>query len=361
MAWPIRSAADISARLRGAFRRYLPGTDTALKNNLVTIIVKVVALIAHEFELRMAALSRQIFLTTATDLRWIRLHASEVGIYQKPASAATGAITGTAGALTTYPSGIRFVSGSAVYVSTAAATSGADGELTVTVMAESKGASGNRDGGGLLALADPALYPDLGSEWVVDDAGLGGGADIEDKEALRARALARKRNPPGGGTLTDYERFATAVPGVLKAWAFRPANAPGMVVVYFLFADRVNSMPSPADVAVVQAAIDAQRLIRVDDSVAVAPIAQAVDVTISGLSGDNDDIRAAIQTGIAAMYVERCHPGLPGDPFVLPRAWISEVISGVTGEERHTLVAPAADVVFTAGAFPVNGVFDYGA
>jgi len=156
MAWPIRSATDISARLRGAFRRYLPGTDTALKNNLVTIIVKVVALIAHEFELRMAVLSKQMFLTTATDLRWIRLHASEVGIYPKPASASTGVVTGTAGALKTYPAGIRFVSGAVIYASAAAATSGGDGALTLTVTAETKGASGNRDSGGLLVLATHA-------------------------------------------------------------------------------------------------------------------------------------------------------------------------------------------------------------
>jgi len=359
MAWPIRSAADISARLRGAFRRYLPGTDTALKNNLVTVIVKVVALIAHEFELRMAALSKQFFLTTATDLRWIRLHASEIGIYQKPASAATGVITGSAGALTTYPAGIHFVSGSTVYVSTAATTSGADGALALPVVSEEKGISGNRDSGGLLSLADPALYPDLGTEWVVDEAGLGGGADVEDKESLRSRALARKRNPPGGGTLTDYERIATDVSGVIKAWAFRPQNAPGMLVLYFLFAGRTHSIPENSDVAVVQAAIDVKRLIRVDDSVAVAPIARAIDVTISGLDDDTPEIRAAIASGVAAMYIARCRPGLPGNSFILPRGWISEVISGVSGEDRHTLVEPAADITLTSGQFPVNGIFTY--
>lgn len=359
MAWPIRSAADISARLRGAFRRYLPGTDTALKNNLVTIIVKVVALIAHEFELRMAALSKQFFLTTATDLRWIRLHASEIGIYQKPASAATGMITGTGGALTTYPSGIRFVSGSTVYVSTAAATSGADGTIALMVVSEEKGVSGNRDSGGLLSLADPALYPDLGSEWVVDDAGLGGGADIEDKESLRVRALARKRNPPGGGTLTDYERIVTDISGVMKAWAFRPHNAPGMLILYFLFAGRDGFIPLPSDVAVVQAAIDAKRLVRVDDGVAVAPIARAIDITISDLSGDTVEIRAEIDRAMSAMFASKCRPGVPGSPFILPRSWISEVISGVSGEDRHTLAYPDSDVVLGAGEFPVKGVVSY--
>jgi uncharacterized phage protein gp47/JayE len=359
MAWQIRSLDEISARLRGSFRQYLPGTDTSLKNNLVTVIAKVVSGLTHEFELRMGALARQILLSTATDERWVRLHASEVGIYPKPASSATGAIGGTGAAVTTYPSGIRFVSGNVTFVSTAGATSAADGTMTLSVTSESKGAAANRDAGGLLTLADPGLYPSLGATWTVGGAGIGGGADAESIESLRSRGVARKRNPPGGGTLTDYERIAMEVPGVLKAWAFRPQNAPGMLVVYFLFSGRTNSIPQASDVAVVQAAIDAKRLIRVDDSVAVAPVARVVDVTVSGLSEDTDEVRAAIEAGIAAMYIARCRPGLTGDPFVLPKSWISEVISGVSGEDRHTLVAPAGDITLTAGQFPVNGTFSY--
>ncbi|OLP56832.1 hypothetical protein BJF92_12230 [Rhizobium rhizosphaerae] len=359
MAWIIRSPAEISGRLRGAFRQYLPGTDTALKNNVLTVIVKVLALLAHEFELRMAALSRQMFLTTATDLRWVRLHASEIGIYQRQPSAAAGLVTGSGAAQAVYPAGIRLVSGDMTYLTTAPALSGADGSLSFAVACEIKGVAGNREAGGLLGLADPALHPSLSLEWTVGAGGLGGGADVEGIEELRARALARKRNPPGGGTLTDYERMATDVPGVLKAWAYRPQNAPGMLVVYFLFAGRAGSIPQPSDVAVVQAAIDARRMIRLDDSVAVAPIARPVNVTIGGLQSDTDEIRAAIAAGIAAMYVARCRPGYPDDSFTLPISWISEVISGVAGEERHRLVAPSADIVLTSGQFPVNGTIAY--
>jgi uncharacterized phage protein gp47/JayE len=361
MAWQIRSLSEISARVRGAFRQYIPGTDTSLKNNFVTVTAKVLAGLVEELELRMARLARQMFLSTADDIRWVKLHCGDVGVYQKPASAASGLVSGTGAALTTYPAGIRFTSGSMTYTSTAPATSEADGAITVAIACDINGAAGNRDAEGIVLLADPLLYPTLLSDWEVGPDGLGGGADIESLESLRARGLARKRNPPGGGTLTDYERIATDVPGVIKAWAFRVPDAPGAVRVFFLFEGREDGIPEASDVAVVQSAVDAKRLIRVDDSVAVAPVALPVDVEIDGLSSDTPEIRAGIEAAIAAMYVARCRPGIASDTFTVSRSWIGEAISGVTGEDRHTLVEPAADIVLTGGQFPVNGTFTYGA
>lgn len=361
MAWSIRSLSEASSAIRGAFRQHLPGTDTSLKNNFVTVVVKVLAGIAHEFELRMGWLSRQIFLVTATDERWIRLHCASVGIYQKPASVAAGTVEGTGAPSTTYPSGIRLVSGEATYVTTDAATSAGDGSISFPVVSEGKGSAMNRDAGGQLSLADPGLYPDLSTVFEVSSVGLGGGADIEDLDALKVRGLERKRNPPGGGTLSDYERIAIGVPGVIKAWAFRVTNAPGMVVVHFLFSGRTNSIPEASDVLVVQAAIDAKRLIRVDDSVAVAPIAYTIDVEIDGLDQDTAEIRAAIEDAVAAVYLSRCRPSVVGNLFTVSRSWYSEAISTVTGEERHTLVLPSSDITVPAGKFPVNGSFTYGA
>lgn len=360
MAWNIRSLDEASAAVRGAFRRYMPGTDTALKNNFVTITGKVLAALSYEFELRMGWLSKQILLSTSTNLAWIKLHAAEVGIYQRPATAARGTIIGTGAASTTYPSGIRFLSGNMTYVSTSPATSGPDGSLMVPIVAEVNGSAGNRTNAGLLSLADPVLFPTLEITWTVDDNGLGGGADAEGADSLKERGLQRKRNPPGGGTLTDYERIVMGVSGVLKAWAFRVPNAPGGVVVHFLFEGREDNIPLPSDVEAVQAIIDDLRLIRVDDSVATAPVPRPVDVTITGLSGDTSEIRAAIKAGITAMYLARCRPGIYGDTFTVSRSWYSEVISGVTGEDRHTLVLPDGDIVLTGGQFPVNGEFDFG-
>ena len=83
MAWQIRPLTDASARIRGAFRQYMPGTDSALGNNFVTVLGKVLAGLSHEFELRMAYLSRQMFLSSATG-RFLQLHAGDVGISESP-------------------------------------------------------------------------------------------------------------------------------------------------------------------------------------------------------------------------------------------------------------------------------------
>ncbi len=360
MAWNIRSLAEASARIRGAFRQYLPGTDTALPNNFVTIVGKVLAGLAHEFELRIAYLVKQMFITSATG-KFLELLCSDVGIYRKQASSASGSIAGTGAPLATYPAGIRFISGNVTYLSTAPATSSADGSLTVSITSETKGSAANRDAEGMLGLADPVLYPDLGTSWTVSSAGLGGGADIESYDSLRARGLQRKRNPPGGGTLTDYERIVLAVPGVKAAWAFRGTLSPGTLFVFFLFEGRPNFIPLPADVAAVQDAVDAQRLIRVDDGVVVAPTPLSVDITIDSLSPDTPEIRAGIATAISSMFLAKCRPGIPGNTFTLWDAWIDEAISSVNGEDQHELVAPAAPIVLTNGQFPVVGTISYGA
>jgi uncharacterized phage protein gp47/JayE len=358
MAWQIRSLDDASAAIRGAFRRFLPGTDTALKNNFVTVVVKVLAGLSHEFELRMGYLSRQLFASTAS-LPFLRLHGADVGIFQKAASASQGSIEGEGQGNTLYPSGIRFVSGADTYVSTVPAMASANGSVVFQVAAETKGASTNRNAEGSLTLADPGLYPTLGVTWTVGANGLGGGADVEDTEDFRARVLFRKANPPGAGKLSDYERIVRDVPGVLKAWAYRDSITPSFMVVFFIFAGRPSRIPTEGDALVVQAALDAQRLIRVNDSVVEAPTAVPLDPVIANLTNDTEEVRAAITAAIDAVLYERARPGVPGDVFLLSRSWISEAVSQVAGEDRHKLNWPASDLPYTNGQYPVVGTVSF--
>lgn len=360
MPWPVRALPEITQRLRGSFREWLPGTDTGLANNFVTVTLKVVAALAHEFELRMGWLTRQMFLTSATGA-WLEQHCSDIGIYRKLAAAAVGRAVGTGEPDATYAAGIRFVSGGQSYVSTEPVTASLDGDLSVPVAAETRGAVTNREAGAILTLGDPALWAGLGAGWTVDADGLGGGADKEDDESLRSRGLHRKQYPPRGGALTDYERIARAVPGVVQAWAYRRPESPGFIVVLFLFAGREDLIPIAADVEAVQAAIDVERLIRVDDGVAAAPVVRSIPLSINGLSRDTPEIRAAIEAGVTAMFLSRCRPGIAGNTFTISKSWIGEVISGVTGEERHVLSVPPGDIVLTGGQWPVLGPVTYGA
>ncbi|MEJ1928850.1 baseplate J/gp47 family protein [Nostoc sp. NIES-2111] len=358
MAWQIRSLDDASAAIRGAFRRFLPGTDTALKNNFVTVVVKVLAGLSHEFELRMGYLARQLFASTAS-LPFLRLHGADVGIYQKPAAGSAGSINGAGQADMIYPAGIRFVSGNNTYVTSAPAQASPLGAITFTVRSEDKGSMTNRESGGVLSLSDPGLYPTLGAAFIVADGGLGGGADTEDTEDFRARVLFRKANPPGAGKLSDYERIVREVPGVLKAWAYRDSITPSFMAVFFLFDGRPNRIPTEGDRLVVQAALDAQRLIRVNQSVVEIPIEAPLNPVIANLVTDTAEVRAAITAAIEAVLYERARPGIPSDVFVMSRSWISEAISQVVGEDSHMLNWPASDLPYSNGTYPVIGTVSF--
>mgnify|MGYP003114452691 CR=1 FL=1 len=362
MAFPIRSLDEISASVRGAMRQYLPGTDASLKQNALRVIGKVQALLAHEYELRLKWIFRQLFLSTATSEAIIRLHCAEYRILQKPASAAAGEVTGAGQANVTYPAGVRFVSSGVTYVTTAAFTANAVGGFTANVQAESAGAATNRDASAELLLADPALYPTLPETVSVGADGLGGGADIESIEDLRARGLKRKASPPQGGALPDYENWALDVPGVVNAWAKNFAGGFGTIGVWVLFRGRVNGIPEPADLAAVDAYIGSLRLVRAR-YFTMAPEAKPVDLTIS-LSPDTAAMRSAVTEALTIFFDAtregtRLRPGLPDDPFTLPRAWLSEEISTVPGETSHVLIEPAAAPVFQPGEMPVLGTITW--
>jgi uncharacterized phage protein gp47/JayE len=364
MSFTVRSLDEISKTVRGAIRQYLPGTDASLRQNVLYVIGKMVALLAHEYELRLEWIWRQLFLSTASGEAMIRQHAAELGLFAKPASPASGVIEGVAAASTTYPAGVRFVSGGFTYVTVEAFTANAIGEFSVTVTAEQNGAAGNRDAGAILLIADASLWPTIDEEAVVNADGLGAGADAESAEALRRRALKVKASPPQGGALSDYENWALEVPGVAAVWAANFATGTGAIGAWILVEARENGIPIQADLDAVEAHIADKRIVR-GSFAAAAPVAKPVDLTVS-LTPDTVDHRAAVTAALAAFFdarltASRVRPGLPADPFTLPRAWISEVISVTQGEASHTLTEPAVNPVFQPGELPVLGAITWAA
>lgn len=352
-----RTLDAISRAIRGDLRRELPGTDATIWPNTLSVFSKVVAMAIQLVEYRAEYIYRQIFASTA-DRRHLERQAYEFGMARKPASRATGKVvtTGTPDAI--YPAGIGFLSGNVMYRTSGEARAMPDGTLILLAHSEAVGAQTNREAGAALDLADAALFPTLGASATVDPAGLGGGADTEDDDRLRARILDRKRRPPQGGAYSDYECMVTEVPGVVKAWAWPFAGGPGTVGVWFLFAGRENLIPDRSDVEVVRGEIEVRRLIRAGLHVN-APVAMPLNVTIAGLGADTVEVRGWIDGALRAMLLERCRPGVAVEPFVLSRSWVSEAISSAIGEDRHRLLLPADDVIFTDGGYPVLGTVTY--
>ena len=362
MAFEARPPSELAAKVRGAIRQYLPGTDASLWQSVLNVLAKALGLFAHEFELRQQRMFRQMFLHSADIESHVRDECAAYGIFQRAASVAAGQVTTTGAPNLVYPAGIRYVSGGTTYVTTQAATANALGALTLQLQSEQRGAVTNRDPDAVLNLADPALFPALAATATVASGGIGGGADKEDLESLRRRGLRRKRTPPQGGTLTDYEGWALDIPGVANVWADQFTNALGWVGLWFTFDNRPNGIPSAADVAVVQAAIEARRVIR-SQFYAIAPTPMPIDLTIS-LFPDSIDTRQRIYANLVAFFDAtdpdtRIRPGLPGQNFEISLSWLSEVISVTDGEGRHVLVEPSVAPVATAGLLPVLGTINW--
>lgn len=357
MTFAARSIATISAAIRGDLRRELPGTDATVWPNTLAVFSKVVAMANHLVEQRAAWIYRQVFAMTA-DRQHIERHAYEFGMARRAASPSQGVIITTGAPDAVYPAGIGYMSGGDLYRTSGEARALANGDVLFHVYSERTGAAANRAGGDMLTLVDPALFPSLGALATVSPDGLGGGADAESDEALRARILDRKRRPPQGGAYSDYEQFALAVPGVVKAWAWPFADGPGTVGVWFLFAGRENLIPTWSDVQAVRDELESWRLIRAGLSVS-APVPMPIDVEIANLGRDTVETRRAIEASLREMLFERAKPGVAIEPFVLSRSWLAEAISQAIGESRHILVSPAADVTFAGGQYPILGTVTY--
>lgn len=348
-----RTLDVISRAVRGDLRRELPESDATIWPNTLAVLSKVFAMAVHLVELRAEWIYRQTFASTA-DTRQLERHAYEYGLFRKPASAASGEIATTGAADTIYPAGLAWLSGATRFVAASDARSDVDGNVTFLVVADATGAATNRAADETMALLDAALAPTLDVSATVGAAGIGGGADVETDESLRARVLDRKRRPPQGGATSDYEQIARAMPGVAAAWAYSWINGAGTVGVWFLFAGRPNGIPTAADVAALAEWIEGRRLIRARLSVA-APLPVPVDIVIGGLKNDTARVREAIRASLEAMFAKRSRPGVAPDPFSFSRSWISEAISAATGEDSHILIAPVDDLRFDDGSMAVLG------
>jgi uncharacterized phage protein gp47/JayE len=361
VAYDMPSLDALSQRARRLFAEAIPGAVVDVWPNTFAVIAKVLAAIGFEVHLRLAWLSRQLFASTADDV-WLERHGFELGLTRIPAKRATGrgAVAATAGIV--IPAGMAFRRSDGVLFRTRTSAIAAGALTTVNLEAVDPGALGNSVAEEVLRLVDVGLVEGLGEEMTIAASGLGGGADIEPIETFRERILARKRNPPQGGSATDWIAWTReADAAITRVFVSTFVNDTRAVWVAFLRSDRANGIPNDADVAAVQAYIsDPIRRPVTARVTAAAPIPQPVNIVISGLAPDSTTVRAAIGEELAAMFAERTAPTLPGMPFVLSRSWIAEAVSRAVGEVRHVLAAPAGDLIFsTPGHMPVPGSISF--
>jgi uncharacterized phage protein gp47/JayE len=361
MTFVVPKLSDLSQRARLIISEATEGAMIDLWPNLFPILAKILALLGKEWHLRLKFLYRQIFASTADEV-WLVRHGFELGITRIPAKVATGFVTVDVPSGTVVPYGITFRRADGALFRTRTSAIGAGAGTSLEFEAVDAGAGGNTDAGETLSLVDTGIVTGLGGMATVSAGGLGGGADVEPIETLRQRILDRKRNPPQGGSSSDWVRWTKESSGAIsRVFVDSFIGDAREVWISFLRADRTNGIPTTADVAAVQAYVEdpVRRPVTARVTV-VAPNPRAVNISIAGLSPDTPAIRAAVAAELAAMFADRVAPATPSQSFTLWRAWISEAISRATGETKHTLTAPASDLTYsTGGHMPVLGTISY--
>jgi uncharacterized phage protein gp47/JayE len=161
---------------------------------------------------------------------------------------------------------------------------------------------------------------------------LTGGSDVELLERYRARVLSNLRLPPRAGGPGDYRRWALEVPGVTRAWEFPARYGLGTVALGFVMDDRSDIIPTPEDVAAVQAYIDARKPLDVRAVYVRAPIPKIVDLTIDVLPKNMTVVYAVIEE-LKGLFSEL------GIEDALVLSVLDEAISAAPPETQHVITS----------------------
>jgi uncharacterized phage protein gp47/JayE len=365
MGFPWQTLAQFSQTIRGYFLSAIQGAIVSVWPNTFTVTGKVLALLRFELQQRLEWLYKQLFASTA-DLPALLRMGWELGLGGLvPATAATGWVEVACTPSVLIPAGLQYQRGDGATYSVRAATTPAGSTVNLPLQADSAGALGNADSGSTLTLVPSTAAPSgLGASGPVvaqtDGGGLEGGSDAETTDHYRLRVIARKQQPPQGGSDTDYELWAqealsTVIPGSVFVDSY--INDTRWVWVSFLVSDQPHGIPSDGEVAIVQAYLsDPVRRPRAARVTAVKPTAETLNFGYSGLVPNTADAQAAVTAELSAIFAENVRPATPSTPFTFYREWADAAIDRAPGVTAGTLTSPAGDTTYSAAPqMPVLG------
>ena len=366
MPFNIRTLGQWVESARQAFRTYLPGTDAWLWPNNIGPTAKVIGGMTHEVMGYAGYISRQKFAHLA-DGDSLDEHGADLGMGRRARAGSRGFVVFSAStALTVLAGAILQRSDGAQYSVLVGGSLPGAGTLTLEVVSLDEGLSTIAVG----AIPLTAVSGVTGTATVAADAnGITGGADVESDESYRARILFRKRNPPMGGSASDWVTWALSYPGVTRVFVERVWNGPGTVRIFPLFDDDyANGIPPGSVVTALGAYLEQFR----PAGAAVqlqAPTPLAIPVTITGLTPDTTAVREAVLAELRSAFrrlgrvagSDTTNAAMPylATPLSFSRSWIWQAVANATGEEAHQITAPASDTVVAAGYIPVLGTVTF--
>lgn len=376
MPWPIPTAKSIAAKIAGtleaAILRIRPDADPVDVSRAVRSARGVFAQLSRAFSLELREAhdhlgwwGRQYFPDTAEE-EYILRHASIWGVEQRGATKAVGSILIEGVAGTPLPSDLQFSASNAIiYETTAAATIGVGGTVTVAAAAVAAGADGNLESGVQLTVVTP--FPEISKATIVT--AFVGGADEQTPTEIQTATLERIRQAPHGGAAFDYPTWVGKVAsvkavGVIEGWIGR-----GSVGVVVIMKDDDGSArePSSGEIDVIQdylGDVGSQTGVRpVTARVIVVPgVLNTLAITVR-LRPDTVATRAAVtdawQRFVATIGDEDDAENASPIGALIEPSRISEAISAASGEYAHDLTLPAAPFTLEPTEYPVAGTITF--
>ena len=339
------SPKDIYKRMIALFDVAFPTSDARVQNSVENVLSRGVGMASNEMHGHIQEESKEILPHTA--VRTLERHASLRNIFLKQPQAAIGSADFAGADGTIIPAGTLMQRADNVEYTLEEDITITDETAVGTVVCNSLGAIGNAEAGVKLTLISPVAGVE--SSAVVAEGGISAGVDAEEAEDLRARVLEDWREPPQGGALHDYRRWAKEVAGVTRAWAFSKLYGVGTVGVTFVMDNKIGSiLPDENEVALVQEYIDS---VRPDGShtIVYAPVAKLVDLEIQ-LRPNTVLVQQAILAEVQDFFSREA---APGETLHLSR--LSEAISVGAGEHHHKLASPVASITATKAEMPILG------
>jgi uncharacterized phage protein gp47/JayE len=364
----IPSLKDHMERVRQAFRSYLPGSDGWIWPNNVGPTGKVFAGLIHEVFGFADYIQKQKFALTA-DSENLDLHGEEFGLARRSTAPSRGFVTVTTpAALAIDVAAILRRADGVEFRALAGGSLPGAGTIDVEVIATTEGKVTSTIAATPLEIVSGFTGDDTTTA-VAGVGGILGGKDIEDDETFRARILFRRRNPPHGGAAADYVFWASEVAGVTRVFVERLWGGVGTVRVFPLMDDiYIDGIPGLADVLRVHDFIETVRPAGAMVTIA-APEAVPVPVVIDGLLPFTVDVEEAVLAELRAAFrrlsrvagADSAIGGMPylASPTSFSRSWIWQAVANATGEQRHIITSPPADIVLTPGQMATLGAVTF--
>ncbi len=367
------SLSDLRAMVAQDIAAALTGTDPLLRFSNLGVLSQVLAGLSHLHYGYIDWVAQQAVPYTATD-EFLEMWASLRSITRNPATQATGAVTFSGNVGASIPTGTALTrSDGTPCTVTSDATIGSGGTVSAPVQVNADpaglaGAFGNGPAGTQFSLTSPII----GVQPTATAAtAFTGGSDLETDASLRSRMLQAFQVTPQGGAASDYITWALSVPGVTRVWVAPLAMGAGTVTVRFMMDSAEsahNGFPQGTDGV---AAADGRATAATGDQLAVAnaifplqpvtalvyavaPTPNAVNFTITGLTGASALLQSQIATAIAGVFQLL---GAPGG--IVPLSAIESAIAALPGTAGFVITSPAGNITSPVGTLPVLGSVTY--